>query len=752
MNPFEDNFDDVDIDVSMIKSNPSMLSSSNTTNPFDDDDDDDTYNARDSDMYDGVDYHDDEEDNVLPPPSSPHRNRNPFDDDGDDDDEDEEGDEDNLDDIEEEQEELEHQFDTDTVSMTEDDANTAPSSSFMSTSSNPFTEDDDDEAVIAVEEEDADQGSEEGEDGANDYETKCSTTNVTTTRSKTSVDRDHDHDGQFAVGDDTLITNLKTTNEIQADKIAVLMNKIKSLEQHQLEVQETNLRLRDQLEYKDNKISALEELFANINTNRHFNYGIGNLVDTMDDEYSLEAGDVDDNDDDDDDDGLEDVDLNESVEVSLEQPHSTLSKMRLAKHPRSLVYRTESEVQEESMEVLLLADRLEMEQRDHETAKNLVECLQRDIEKQKMEVMAAQTKAEHRATLLRDMIGQYKELQVDHDDTLEELQVLNNRIESLKEYHHTLELELRQYRGKEHSKKMVSSSKLQEGEESTPDSLVEKDASATTTEMEATLEQVSNGLPERDDESLDLTADITEASTSYHTTVVDPSVAADKNIAKSTIQKLAQDKANAEKEIRNLEKECDRLQHEFDTAIHKILALEVELSDSNDNLKKAESKIESLQGEVSRLEQQTKSNDETSTEKKLEETQKELQGLQEEKKGLELKLEKATADLDSSREESNAVRVQLKECSVKYDHLQQEYQGLVDEKKALQLSLRKETAERKGLEQLRAVSWLPEKIDELVEEQTKAEEELEQLKIENANLKKYCADVLELASKSVDAM
>mmetsp|Transcript_51326 Transcript_51326/g.123902 ORF Transcript_51326/g.123902 Transcript_51326/m.123902 type:complete len:732 (-) Transcript_51326:136-2331(-) len=731
MNPFEDNFD-VDIvvegdlssppsgeDYGLIKSTPSMLSSSNTTNPFDDDDDDDIDvddNDHDNEVYyyDGVDYHDEED--YLPPPP-----QNPFDDE----DVDVE-DEDTFDDIEEESD---HHLDADSLSVTEDEA--APSS-VMSTSSNPFAEDEEDE-VVEEEEEEEEDGADQGlkEDGA-----KVSTAAATGSK---AVDRD----GRLV--EDTL-TNLKSTNEIQADKIAVLVDKIKSLEQNQLEVRETNLRLRDQLEYKDNKISALEELFANINTNRHFNYGIGNLVDTMDDEYSLEAGDVDD--DDDDGFGLEDVDLNEPVEVSLDHPRSNLSKTVRAKQHRSLVYRTESEVQEESMEVLLLADRLEMEQRHHETAKNLVECLEQDLGKQKMEVMAAQTKAEHRATLLRDMIGQYKELQVDHDDTLEELQVLNNRIESFKEYHHTLELELRQYRGTDQSK-TLSSSKLQE---ESNDSLVEKDASATMTKMEATPERTSDIMDEGDDASLDLTADITEASTSYHTTVVDHSVAADKNIANSTIQKLAQDKAKAEKEIKNLEKECDRLQHEFDTAIHKILALEVELSDGNDNLKKAESKIGNLQGEVSRLEQQTISSDETSGEKLLEEIQEELQSLKEQKEDLEQKLEKAIADLDSSLDESNAVRAQLTECSVKYDQMQQQYQDLTEEKKALQISLRKETAERKGLEQLRAVSWLPEKIDELVEQQTKAEEELTQLKLENADLKKYCADVLELASKSVEAM
>jgi predicted nucleic acid-binding Zn-ribbon protein len=119
---------------------------------------------------------------------------------------------------------------------------------------------------------------------------------------------------------------------------------------------------------------------------------------------------------------------------------------------------------------------------------------------------------------------------------------------------------------------------------------------------------------------------------------------------------------------------------------------------------------------------------------------------------LQEKLSKAKADLASSREESKAARKLLTDCNIKHKQLQQQYQELTKEKKDLQMSLRKEAAKRKGLEQLRSVTWLPHKINELVEQHTKAEEELQRLRKENVDLHACCENFLKLASKSVEAM
>ena len=377
----------------------------------------------------------------------------------------------------------------------------------------------------------------------------------------------------------------QTSEGDKEEQILELERKARKMQHDHDELQETNKSLMQQLANREKQVGALEDLFQSINANRKLEAAQAaeaspnrkNSLLNIDDEEDIE-----------DEDDVESVDINSmaddatsgGITVSFEEMFTNIwssftgnSATEEVKTPAvendkdqeisscfNDSYHTK-QVEEElrvasTVELSELKEQYQVLNKDYEAARYQIFDLCAKLEESTIKANSFETKAKMREGLLKDVIDQYKELQMENAAS-------NDRMAQLKQKCATL-LELEKERKEE----------LKRREEAAADALAAagkvlvKAPAPTGTDpptITAMGETPTFEMSER-----------TERMASDEESCVSSSPGFDKNFV------IEENKA--------LVSECDRLQHEFDSAIEKINELQKSLEEAQDERKEYQAK------------------------------------------------------------------------------------------------------------------------------------------------------------------
>lgn len=354
------------------------------------------------------------------------------------------------------------------------------------------------------------------------------------------------------------------------EKILALERQVRRMQHDQDELKETNKSLKQQLDVREGKIGALEELFQNINASRALE--AANSPNRHESLLNLE----------DDEDDVESVDINSlagekdqgSAGLSFEEMFTNIwtnfTGTTTPTKEKPEASPTEDEDQEisscfndsyhtkqveEELQVAAKAEHNELKELykglklDYETAQFKLSDLSAKLEESTIKANSFETKAKMREALLKDIIQQYKELQMENAASKDHMAKLKQKVTvllSLEKQRHA-ETKAREAAAAEAAAALAGKVVLQSPAVS----------EAPTFDMSEHTKMTS-----QDDNSQD------EGPSETNDGI-------DKNFVME--------------ENKRLESECDRLQHEFDTAVEKINDLQESLEESKEKIKKSQS-------------------------------------------------------------------------------------------------------------------------------------------------------------------
>lgn len=365
-----------------------------------------------------------------------------------------------------------------------------------------------------------------------------------------------------------LLKESKLYNQGDGEKektIISLERRLRKMKHDQDELKDTNKSLQQQLEVREGKIGALEELFQNINHSRkrEAEKGAPNRSDSL---LNL---------DDDDDEDCESIDINSTAEGINEEAQSAsfedmftsiwTSFTGASSNKKAEEVTKEDEDPEisscmgdsyhtkqveEELRDAATADIDELRKsnktlnEDYEAAQFRISDLSAKLEESTIKANSYKTKAGLREKLLKDVIQQYKELQMENAESKEQMVQLKQKMSVL------LELE----------KERHAERKAKEAAEATN--------AAESGKLIPTVEESPTFV----------------MSDHTRTTVAD-----DGTVDPATSEHDGIDKTFLMEDHKRLEEECDRLQHEFDSAIEKLNDMQESLDESKEEIKKCES-------------------------------------------------------------------------------------------------------------------------------------------------------------------
>jgi len=415
-------------------------------------------------------------------------------------------------------------------------------------------------------------GGKQEEKSENDEQSKA----IETIRNKiTALDADRQR----------LLKQSKLYSKSDGDKeqrIAALERQVRQMKHERDEMKETNSALQQQMTVREGKIGALEELFQNINSNRSLDAEARakkkvnkTKNGTVLPERSLFESEEED---------YEDVDIdstagdNKSVAQSFEEmfvsiwtsftcgkvptkannedgvgDESSISSNSNADRRISYCFSSESYHTKQVEEELEAAARQEFEElqeshktlnEDYESAQFKISDLTARLEEMIIKANSFEKKAGLREVMLKDVIQQYKELQMEHSASLDKMGQLKQKVKVLVQ----IEKEREQARRAEAAAM---------GNDTTKGTNYPKAifmvGETPTFDMSERTERTSTDEVEGED---------TPASSPHDL-----------------------DNKFVMEDYMRLQNDCDRLQHEFDTAIEKISELEVSLKAANSEVR-----------------------------------------------------------------------------------------------------------------------------------------------------------------------
>jgi hypothetical protein len=466
---------------------------------------------------------------------------------------------------------------------------------------------------------------------------------------------------------ESLLVNQNRDRISKVDQIASLERKVRSMQYEQDNLQETNSALRRQMCVREGKISALEQLFQNINANRSIdgttrkNKKKTHRKVPSDSQYRIERSvsliNGEESDDDDDDDYCdEDIDINsvtsgnDGIQQSFEEIFTsiwTTFSSPVENKAQNLIVGSGSgsgsngpssgrsmeeegeELEYEDMdgintddsschdemssscgafsvtgdsyhtkqveEELQAAAQKEYDElhshhnklcEDYESSQLRIADLTAKLEESIMKATSFEKKSELREGLLKDVIQQYKELQLENSTSKDQLRIVKQKV--------TVLIQLEKERAAEvaavaaaaaavtatEGQQKVGLVSKKEGnnnnngeflEEETPTFDMSSDGSSTGSNNDNHNEDENKDENENENEDEDEDDGSTSSSSS------------------SLYTTDGLDKKFMTEDYKRLESECDRLQHEFDAAINKITSLEEQLEENkvqvHENLK-----------------------------------------------------------------------------------------------------------------------------------------------------------------------
>mmetsp|Transcript_3159 Transcript_3159/g.7490 ORF Transcript_3159/g.7490 Transcript_3159/m.7490 type:complete len:840 (-) Transcript_3159:119-2638(-) len=351
------------------------------------------------------------------------------------------------------------------------------------------------------------------------------------------------------------------------DKILALEREVRKMKHDQDELKDTNKSFRQQLEVREGKIGALEELFQSINANRNIvannEASSPNRLDSLlntedeDNEDDCESVDID---------SLGGGDNEQAPAQSFEDMFTSIWTSFTGTPSTKKVEETSNADEDQEIssclndsyhtkqveEELQVAAKAEADElrgshrvlaEDYEVALYKISDLTAKLEEATIKANSFKTKAGLREKLLKDVIQQYKELQMENSSCKERMEQLKQKVAVL--------LQLEKQRHAERKAEEAAAAAADTGK------VVVK---GPTVEESPTFE-----MSER-----------TRMTTEEDGTE-DPSVynGFDKNFIME--------------DYKRLQGECDQLQHEFDSAIEKINDLEESLQEAKDEVTKYQS-------------------------------------------------------------------------------------------------------------------------------------------------------------------
>jgi chromosome segregation ATPase len=362
-------------------------------------------------------------------------------------------------------------------------------------------------------------------------------------------------------------------------RILALERQVRKMQHDQDELQETNKSQKQQLAVREGKIGALEELFQSINTNRAIEGAKGKAgsPNRRDSLLNVEF-------EDDENDDCESVDINSLAESASEGITQSFEEMftSIWTNFTGGAATTDQDDQEISscfndsyhtmqVEVELknaakanideLKERQQVLTEDYEAAQFKISGLSAKLEDATIKANSFQTKAKLRESLLKDVIQQYKELQMENSASNDRMVELKRKVAVL--------LQLEKQRNEERKA---------------------KEAAAGAALVAAASGKIVVKGPSVTDQGETSTFDMSERS---RMTSEDDS---SQSSSPSTSLNNGLDNNFVLEENKLLVGECDRLQHEFDSAIEKINDLEESLQEVRDEFQQSQS----LQADQSR--------------------------------------------------------------------------------------------------------------------------------------------------------
>lgn len=373
-----------------------------------------------------------------------------------------------------------------------------------------------------------------------------------------------------------LLKESKLYNQGDGEKektILSLERKLRKMKHDKDELKDTNKSLQQQLEVREGKIGALEELFQNINHSRK------REVEKESPNRSESLLILDDDEDD-----CESIDINSTAEGITEETQAvsfedmftniwTSFTGSSSNNKKAEEKSKEDEDQEISScmgdsyhtkqvdEELRNAETADLDElrksnktlsEDYEAAQFKISDLSSKLEESTIKANSYKTKAGLRERLLKDVIQQYKELQMENEESKEQMVQLKQKMSVL--------LQLEKERHAERKTKEAA------------------DAANAT--------EAGKIIPTVEESPTFVMSDHTRTTVGDDGTV-DPAASEHDGI----------DKTFLVEDHKRLEDECDRLQHEFDSAIEKLNDMHESLNESKEEIKKCES----LQADQARI-------------------------------------------------------------------------------------------------------------------------------------------------------
>lgn len=356
------------------------------------------------------------------------------------------------------------------------------------------------------------------------------------------------------------------------DKILALERQVRKMQHDKDELHETNNSMKQQLKVREGKIGALEELFQNINANRSIEAAKGkgetpNRRDSLlnvEDEYEDDCESVDI-------DSLapqnvtqtfEEIftsiwenfagkpvakkDVGDDISTNDEDDEEISSCFNASYHTNQVDEEIKNAAKAENEELKEIHQALT---ENYEAAQFKISDLSAKLEEYKIKANSFKTKAELREKLMKDVIQQYKELQLENSASNERMIELKQKVAQL--------LQLEKERHAELKAKETSVTASAAGGK-----IVIQGPSVTSLGEAPTFD-----MSERTRE----TSDVDSRS---------------ENDAEASSSGL--DKNYLSEDHKRLEEECDRLQTEFDSAIEKITDLEESLQEARDEITKSQ--------------------------------------------------------------------------------------------------------------------------------------------------------------------
>jgi len=375
------------------------------------------------------------------------------------------------------------------------------------------------------------------------------------------------------------------------EKIIALERQVRKMQHDKDELQETNNSLKKQLSVRDGKIGALEELFQNINANRNINGVKGKATSPNRKNSLLSVEDEDDEDDMDDMDDCESVDIDslaappndeassggvtqsfeeiftsiwtnftgrtgtkgmdeDEISTNDEEDQDISSCFNASYHSKQI----ETELKDAAkLELDELWENNQALTEDYEAAQFKISDLSAKLEESIIKANSFQTKAELRESLLKDVIHQYKELQLENSASTDQMAQLKQKVAVL--------LQLEKERNEERKAAEAAAATAEGGK------LVVKGPVLTALGETPTFDLSERTRMTSDDDSSEDDGESTIPSVSLINGL-------DKNFVMEDYKRIGV--------------ECDRLQHEFDAAIEMITDLEDSLQESKDEVQKSE--------------------------------------------------------------------------------------------------------------------------------------------------------------------